>query len=637
MHMPKHTNVAPTSGDQWDFQVRSARGHHDTPNVHHLFKGDVEAIEAGVSEGGQNTKDAQLPGSSAPARLSLSLANVGRDVLRRMFGPSAAHWTASGIDIERLIEEEEPVVLLMEDYNTTGLTGPIHGTEAKEGGFPALMRWSGESSKDDSFGGRYGLGKTALLSCSRARTFVVSTIREGGDGPYVIGKAMLKAHQIGETRHVAWGFFFRDLYNGIGPEMPFAGDQASAIAESLGSRRGDRTGTSFMMPWPVAGVTEETLMRAAVGRFFHQIARGSLEIEVCGTLLDTTTVVEHATRLFRPEHPIHQRLRGSMLLGDPTAPVVLIECTGKSREELLPGDVSDLPAVKEFFKAGTPFVARVCLPIEGCSGGADLEFAIFPEVGEADAELRKPFFGRSGVSVVLPYWAMSRGFAVGEVRSRRALSFFAKCENPAHTKWAKSDAPSQPVFMQAVTMAKRLEELCAPPRDEISIMSRMTRMFTVKIPPKLLEVERSRNPGRAGGNRGTGASGPGINHPAQVPEIKDSGPRPQQTGVDYAFEGGTLEVRGTADAGTVVDLELGYKVNKLKNGVRKHSVLDFDLDREERHTITVSGASLVVTSPNTLRVAFRGGPVSIAITGFDPNRALDYVARDVTQEVSDHE
>ena len=83
-------------------------------------------------------------------------------------------------------------VLQIADHNTTGLKGPC------QNGSPyfALLKASGQSVKDDTSIGSYGIGKFAPFAVSGLRTVFISTVwRDKQEWKhYVQGKAVLMSH-----------------------------------------------------------------------------------------------------------------------------------------------------------------------------------------------------------------------------------------------------------------------------------------------------------------------------------------------------------------------------------------------------------------------------------------------------------
>lgn len=628
----------------WEFPARPPRGHHSNPREGNLFKGeDGDFIDALVRESLQNIIDARS--GTGPALARFRIVRRSKEVMASVFGDAAEHWNASGVPMSRLLEEDG-VLLVIEDYNTTGLTGDVTSNEADQGGFPAMVRWSGNSNKSGKGSGRFGLGKISLMASSRARSFFLFTNREGDSQPHFIGKAMLEAHEARGLKREPWGFFYGALHNGVGPELPFSGKSALCLAEMLGCERTNETGTSVIIPWPQMGVTEESLLRTTLTHFFHQIARGKVVVEIGAARVDANTVGPLAARLFPSDHAVNLRLRATRLMDDASAPRFSVDAATKSSLELRPSDVLDLTGLKAAWAVGEPFVVEARFPIETPfevemgEAEPDMVFAILPVVEDAASEIRKPLFVRKGCTIPAQLWGMQRGLVVAEVVSERAIWFFNQCENPAHDRWIRGDAPNPGIFMQAVLLARRLEELCAPPKDEAAVTSCFTDFFAVLMrPDQRPSGEEQSQPRRADGAGESQPGEPDESKPGDIesrdagepfPVFERNGSPDPATRLTFAYLNGNFSVRGRvveADAGTELTIEVGYKINKRKSGIKKHSTLDFDLTDTAAHEVFLEGAELVGRGENTITIHLTGGPLSVRIGGFDQNRALDYSAR----------
>jgi hypothetical protein len=115
--------------------------------------------------------------------------------------------------LEELRETGRLKMLLIEDYNTAGLTGPEFGGRERQGNFTALCRDQLFSSKSsETSGGSHGMGKTLLWEFSGFSTVLflskLSEVDPDQQHPRFIGRSSLPWHQLGDgSRYDGGGWF----------------------------------------------------------------------------------------------------------------------------------------------------------------------------------------------------------------------------------------------------------------------------------------------------------------------------------------------------------------------------------------------------------------------------------------------
>lgn len=108
--------------------------------------------------------------------------------------------------LRELRERGSLLLLRIDDYNASGLTGP----EYDDGRFAAVVRRQLDSHKIGSAGGSYGLGKATLWATSQFGLVIInSTLSEPYDGQYeprLIGRLDLPWHEINGVQYAgpAW-------------------------------------------------------------------------------------------------------------------------------------------------------------------------------------------------------------------------------------------------------------------------------------------------------------------------------------------------------------------------------------------------------------------------------------------------
>lgn len=194
--------------------------------------------------------------------------------------------------LERLENDEEELrLLVVEDRNTTGLTGGW----ADDSNYSALVRDELYSSKqDERAGGSYGLGKSVLWTFSGASTVVFNSHlsqTERDTRQRLIARTKLPTHHLedGVTYQGAgWLCHPKQTDDGVRPDSLW-GAEATELAERLHADRPDIPGTSAMVVdyrdptrdvRPDLEELADEFVEAAVKYFWPALLRDDLRVTV---------------------------------------------------------------------------------------------------------------------------------------------------------------------------------------------------------------------------------------------------------------------------------------------------------------------------------------------------------------------
>ncbi|MFD3520566.1 helix-turn-helix transcriptional regulator [Streptomyces sp. NPDC058653] len=190
------------------------------------------------------------------------LAALRWDSIRQHLGTAADRRQKAGrVLVDGLNELERTgrlVLLRIDDYNASGLTGPEYG----DGRFARVVRRTLDSGKGGAQGGSYGLGKAALWATSRFGLVLVnSTLSERQDGRQerrMAGRLELPWHVLDGEEFAGPAWFGAADHERKNAARSWWADRATA--ESLYLERDDSSpGTSFLVvgAYDGTGDTEE--------------------------------------------------------------------------------------------------------------------------------------------------------------------------------------------------------------------------------------------------------------------------------------------------------------------------------------------------------------------------------------------
>lgn len=193
--------------------------------------------------------------------------------------------------LERMEDPESELrLLIVEDRNTTGLTGSWED----DSNYAALVRDELYSSKqDDTAGGSYGLGKSVLWTFAGASTVVFNShLAEDAGSQRLVARAKLPTHNLPEDdtayQGAGWLCEPEQTEEGVRPESIW-GDAAAKLAEEFRIERPEKSGTSAMVvefrdptrdERPDLEDLANDFVEASVKYFWPAIYRGDLEIHV---------------------------------------------------------------------------------------------------------------------------------------------------------------------------------------------------------------------------------------------------------------------------------------------------------------------------------------------------------------------
>jgi hypothetical protein len=418
---------------------------------------DVSAL---VRESIQNSLDARLD-DSKPVKVTFTLGKKSSDSgHEKFFGGLQGHLDAVFGEDKAVRLNGSMNYLLVEDFNTTGLTGasdrsevPV-GTKPSDSSYTFFIHIEGEGSKGDGKRGKWGVGKIVFPRMSAAKSFFAFTNRSAENAPdgrtsICIGQSILKFHNFNDERVQPDGWYgtsSKDVFE------PLDDETTKEFAKFWELTRVDETGLSIVIPFVNESVTQNEIRDAIVRQYFVAILEGTLVCEVKSEqeslILDKEGLIEAAPKIEMIKAASMDRTAEEMKAaislvadavdGHPQIFRVEVPDSCKSTADLIL-DEDDLGDLAEKLKSGKPVkvVVSVNAPSTKSPQGALVsdEFVILFQLVEG---LRSAsIFSREGIIIPGTKNSTISGYSSVVLIGPGAIAnVLGLSEGPAHEKWS---------------------------------------------------------------------------------------------------------------------------------------------------------------------------------------------------------
>ncbi|HBI47091.1 MAG TPA: hypothetical protein DDY78_30195, partial [Planctomycetales bacterium] len=408
-----------------------------------------------VREGIQNSLDAPRNGQ---LRVEIRVSGTERAAAAKAAEPfldgAWPHLEAKPNGLRDVPSPQDPCQFLtFEDFGTVGLEGDPeqwHIEDGVENGFFNFFRADGHSDKSETDRGRWGVGKTVFPRSSRISTFWGVTVRASNARRLLMGRAILKSHQIGGTRYVPDGYFGDQGADQLTLPVQDA-DTIERFCQVFGLRRGAEPGLSLVVPCYAADeLTAENLLHAVVEGYFHPILGGDLQVAVTGPdgapqQLTADTLVETVRRLngtlatdMLPLLELAVWARDVVKEPIPTLNRPPAQKAPKWSADLVPPDM--LRQFRQKLHAGERIAVRVPMPVREKGKGKETKWSFFDVflVRDGTEERPRPLYIREGITITGVRGKTTRGIsALVVVVDRPLATLLGDSENISHTEWQK--------------------------------------------------------------------------------------------------------------------------------------------------------------------------------------------------------
>jgi hypothetical protein len=301
---------------EWTLDIRGNVDRDDNDDEH--FKGADSTTQSFARENTQNITDVRLKTTSSPAKIRVFVSGseraLSREKATKYFGGFKPHIEAS-LSKSRLkpqVLDRDCQFLVIEDFNTTGLTGDVNKRHESQGSgnhFYGFFRSAGKSAKI-SGGGSWGVGKIVNNMASSVGAFFGYSVRSQVDGesdvtPRVLmGRATLTTHEINSVNYSPDAFFAMRVGDGPNtfPTPIVEENLLDEFARDWQLERGpNETGLSIVVPYCDDNIDVKSLPFYLVAETYGFIIAElqTLEIDLPGfhQVIDVNTIEEFCTEM----------------------------------------------------------------------------------------------------------------------------------------------------------------------------------------------------------------------------------------------------------------------------------------------------------------------------------------------------
>ena len=600
----------------WNFRKPGEGEPERSPHEAEFFNvGDLDWSAAIVRESIQNSLDARLPsGNNVLVRFSLKSGPLSK--FTDYYSELVPHVRSCGFPFNPETKPEFRY-LAIEDFGTIGLDGPITRTGLKSKGRSNYYDFwwrEGISLKEGRDAGRWGLGKTVFFICSELRSFWGYTIRHNDERELLLGKALLKSHQLEDDHYDYYAYF------SVGENHPIeSGDFIQVFKSRFGITRKNEPGLSIIIPYPVEDISTNALIRAVIQHYFYPVIKGTLIVEIeddtHSYTIDNNSIFELAGKQNWKETSWEDHSVESILFFIYNSVkttqnnfLVLNRCEGTPKiSESLFGDT--LEYAQKRFNENHLVALHIPVIIELSDGLVhESYFQVFIQKNE-DLVRPEEFYIRSGILVSEIKMIKGNVRALLTAEDESVAKFLGDSESPAHTDWKERTER----FRQKYRLATyTLRFIRSSMRDLIKILN---------IPPPGVDKDFLKEIFNIPeGSDDTPGSLPPDEFTSGAPAKEDLFRIRKISGgfkVSLNKSGQFRPVR--------CHLEVAYNT-KRGNPISNYDIWDFVISPD--HTGTnyinpeISGGRIVRVVENFMVFTVENQDFSLQMKGFDPNREL---------------
>jgi len=625
----------------WHFSKVNPRFKNREATQGEFFANDTE-LRAFIREAVQNSLDAKRPNLNGPVSVRIFLSGTSGalepEAAKRYFKNDWDHFHADGSGLrEPPGRDEKCSFITYEDSGTTGLTGDTeqyHEVAGVRNPFYYFFRAEGQSNKQESGRGRWGLGKFVFPRSSRIRSFFGVTVRQDDRRRLLVGQSILRSHHIAEKSYTPDGWF------GIKPEKDEAAppvddqDFIDQFEEDFCLERKQDPGLSIVVPFCDETWTADAVIESFLQDYFYVILREELVVTVedadAQTVLNSQSLPSILAQVREPvrttisslltltEWALTQQSLGSL--------ITLQSTVGKGLPKWSHSwiDAEMFDALRRAFHDQGRVALRVPVSVQHRHGTVrGTRFDIFLERSEGSQQ-KRPMFIRDGIIISDVRSRLIRDVhAIVVIEEPLLTEFLGDAENPAHTEWHEESSHFKGKYVNGAatlrfirnSVADVCQMLAEAVEDQDSEL--LLDVFSVGTAPNQagwpVDFASMTTSGSVGSNQ-------------RLRALKGKSPRSRPWRLSRCEGGFRISGRQSSDElNNGIEVLVAYD-RRSGSPLRKYSVTDFRLDAKPLQ-IETTGARTEIAGPNRLVVYAIEERFEVTVTGFDRNRDLFLQAR----------
>lgn len=193
---------------------------------------------------------------------------------------------------KKKVDINNPSFLVIEDFNTTGLTGKFDPSpdEIEKDipnnyfGYFHKLGYSGKSQVDSTTGGRRGIGRSVGAIVSSLNSMFVVSKRKDDDVTFLKGLCLGEKFVYDEKVYDGYGYFCNYSEDTTISDPITDIDYIETISEKLQIHRNNEYGTSTIIPFPDTDLVDyDQVTLQILKNYYVVIGDGKLEIEISYT------------------------------------------------------------------------------------------------------------------------------------------------------------------------------------------------------------------------------------------------------------------------------------------------------------------------------------------------------------------
>lgn len=599
----------------WIFPIKDSKHKARNPISDEFFDSpelltDVSSL---VRESIQNSIDAKT-NPAAPVEVRITLGEIAGSGLAPYFGNLQPHLSAAFGDQTPSLTSNCRY-LVVEDFNTTGLTGDSTLDTAPEGkesvsAYTYFVHVEGESNKGAGKKGKWGVGKVVFQMLSQIKTFYIYTNRADdfapdGENTLFIGQSIIKYHKIDGKTYAADGWFAQD--NEEGPYLPFTGQSAKELASGWGVSRNDETGLSIVIPFISENVQMDAIRDAIIREYFIPIIKGDL---VCTLVqegeetinLDKANLLTYLSGITLTKNVVNDRsadeVRAAIELVEAAEsnsveefsiaiPDNLISISNLSLEEDL------VTSIREAFESGQKVKVKVSVTTPTSKPDNLVRDSFEVLFMKSEVSKSATFYAREGILVPGRPIFIPGCMSLTLVESGALADLLGAAEGPAHADWSKDTQKFKRTYGNAVKAAKLVPIVRGVADKIVQLISSQSGSFDNRILSQFFKM-----PEKPGGDDGKVIDPP----PPPPPKIQ------LPANVSPVHGGFKVSAPDKDKRNGLLTIKVAYEVNR-GNAFKKYNPLDFTFDNA---TFDLVNCTIVRQSANEIVIEVGESAFSIS-------------------------